>query len=83
MSDEFQWRPIGFVVNNVLKDAKLRAIRNASIRSAGVQPRAATVSPEPACTNGQYELPFGIAKKPAPTAPAFGAPAAPRGVRLM
>lgn len=95
MSNEFAWRSLGSVVNRVLEDAKLRAVRNGSMSSAPATPRREAagnrVSPGDAVAQpgadipgfgepAQLELPFGIAPQ---SAPAFGVPAAPRGIRLM
>lgn len=77
MSDEYKWRPLGSVVNSVLRDVKLQSMRNGSLRTSDT-----LVPPRPAQTARavQLELPFGIAAR---SAPAFGSPAAPKGVRLM
>jgi hypothetical protein len=79
VSNEFKWRPLGSVVNGVLQDVKLRAVRSGSISAAGGVREAAGGGGR--IQAAQLELPFGITEKPAQ--PGFGTPRAPRGVRLM
>jgi hypothetical protein len=77
VSDEYKWRPLGSVVNGVLRDVKLQSMRNGSLRASDTLVPAC---PAEAAHAVQLELPFGIAAR---RAPAFGSPAAPKGVRLM
>jgi hypothetical protein len=84
------------LVNSVLQEARLRAIRNGSIKNTPSAPspvlvakamravqaalKAHDASPKPP-NAAQLELPFGGAAKQA--APAFGQSRAPRGIRLV
>ncbi len=97
MSEENQWRQLGSLVNSVLSETRAKAIRGGSMAPA-TRPaftakivQMANVFPTKPMGNGflraeplakpvQLELPFGIGAAPQGT---VGAPASPRGARLM
>jgi hypothetical protein len=95
VSEDNQWRQLGSIVNTVLLETRMKAMRNGSVSKPSPRPLAPRVANASGSQTGigflrkeapalpspvQLELPFGIGAAPQQ---ALGPACAPRRARLM